>query len=355
MPAAVAVPAIVGAAGLVKGEVDRRRDQKQQQQQQQQRQISPQELAQQNQDYRQFLGSGYSPDQLQGFLGKTAWGTQIGPYQAANIDPYLSTNWGEVSRMQARTPQEAQALQALLGTGAASAQQAQQLQQFSVPQLEAVQKRNLALLGGNKAAATEAIAPQAAQIAEIQQGARRGLEAQSGLRGGARQQALAEQQRLAAGQIAGLIPQAQQQAQQQAGQLGMQGQQLAQGALGQAGSLFGAGQQAEAQNRQFGIGAEQANRQMALQALLGQSAQSLQARGQDIGSGQNILEALLQQRGQNLQAILGRMGVDTSRLGQTDQNYFNNRQLTNQSNQGLGQFLGGLYNIWQQHQYGTGA
>lgn len=347
MPAAVAVPAIMGGVGLVKGEIDRRRDQKAMQQQQAQQQISPQELAKRDAEYQNFMGTQYTPEQLQGLAGKTAWGTAIGPYQAANIEPYLNTNWGDVARMQARTPQEQAALSALLGTGAASAGQASQLNAMSLPQLQAVSQRNMALLRGSKGAATEAIAPQAQQIAEIQQGARRGIEATPGLRGAARAQALAEAERQSAGQISGLIPAAQQQAQNLAAQLGMGGQQLAQSALGQAGSLFGAGQQAEAQNRQFGIGAEQAQRQLALQALLGQSAQGLQARGQDIGSAQNILGALMEQRGQNLQGLLGRMGVDTSRLGQTSQNYFNQQQLSNQANQGLGNFLGGLYNIWQ--------
>jgi hypothetical protein len=262
--------------------------------------------------------------------------------------------------MQARTPQEQEALSKLMGTGNASLGQAGQLNALSLPQLQAVSKRNMALLGGDKAAATGAIAPQAEQIAEVQRGSQRALEARPGLRGAAKEQALAESSRLAAGQIGSLIPQAQQQAQGLAAQLGMGGQQLAQGALGQAGGLFQNLQQAEAQNRQFGIGAEQANRQLGgqlelgrsgqdLQELLGRAGLDLQARGQDIGSGQNILEALLSQRGQNLQAILGRMGIDTSRLGQSDQNLFQNRQLTNQSNQGLGTFLGGLYNTWQQN------
>lgn len=355
MPAAVAVPAIIGGAGLVQQHFQNKSAQKQAQQQAQQYGVDPQELAKSRAYMDQFMQSGYTPEQLQGFAGKTAWGTQIGPYQAANVDPYLSTNWGDVSRFQARTPQEQAALASLFGAGRASGAQAGALSALSQPQLEAVARRNLALLGGSRGAATQAIAPQAAQIAEIQQGARRAIESRPGLRGAAREQALAEASRQTAGQIGSLIPAAQQQAMQQTGQLGMGQAQLAQGALGQAGQLFGATTQAEAQNRQFGIGAEQQNRQMALQALLQQAAQGLEARGQDIGSGRDILSALLGQRGQNLEAILGRMGVDTARLKLGSENLQFQQGYNQKNQQGLGTFLGGLYNTWMQNRGGTGG
>lgn len=375
MPAAVAIPAAMSAVGIGVGALQNKNAQKQAQQNAANQGTDPATLARNREQLQQFQNTQYTPAQLQQMLSTGPGGQQIGAYQGAgawdapNISPYQNTNWAEVAKMQARTPQEQAALAQVMNAGGQSLGQANDLNAVSMPQLQAVSARNLALLGGSKSAASNAIAPQAEQMAEIQRGAQRGLEAQAGLRGGAKQQALAESARLGAGQIASLIPQAQQQAMTSAAQLGTSGQQLRQGALGQAGALYNQAQAAEAQNRQFGIGAEQANRQLGGQLELGASGQALQnvlgrgqldltARGQDLGNGQNILSSLLAQRGQNLQALLGQMGNNTSLLGQQGNQFLQQQQLNGQQQAGMGSTAAGLfqnYLNWRNSQPSGGA
>lgn len=343
MPA-VAIPAAIAIAGMIKQHIDANNAQK--------KADAATAAAQQAaaNDPRQaqlqsIVNSGASPDQMMALLRSGPNGP-IGAAPTADISQFLNPNQDQIAAYQQRTPQEQAALSAMLGTGSQSLQQGQQLSQMSLPQLASLSKYNQAILGNNKAAVTSAIAPQAQQMAEVQQGARRGLEA-SGLRGGAKQQALAESARLNAGQIANLIPQAQQQARGETMQLGLGGQQLAQSAMGQAGQLFGGAQQAEQSNRQFGIGAEQANRQLGGALTMQQLMAALQGRGQDISFGQNLAGLYQGQRGQDIQALLGGLGAGTAASALSAQNSQNALAQTNAGNAGLGTFLNGLYQQYQ--------
>jgi hypothetical protein len=346
MPAAIAVPAIISAAGIGYDAYKSSKDRKEAEKQRQQRGINEEQT---NQLFDQFMQGGLSPEQLMQYLSVGPGGSSIASWESPDISPYLSPDQALIAAYQKRTPQEQEALLKMLASGDASMSQAGELGSLSMPNLQAVSDYNKALLGGDKAAAARAIAPEAEALAEQQQGSRRAIEA-SGLRGGARDTALAESMRLAHGQAGTLIPSAIREARTSAQNLGTSTAQLAQSGVGQAASIYGAGEGAERANRQFGIGAEQSNRQMGLQGLLSLSGLNLQNRGQDMGWGANLLQAIMQGRGQDLQAILGKMGVDTTRQGQVDSNYFGNRQLSNQYGQGLGQGAAGFWNLIQQQQ-----
>lgn len=164
------------------------------------------------------------------------------------------------------------------------------------------------ILGGNKAAVTQAIAPEAEMIAELTAGQERGIQA-GALRGGARDTALAETARTGAGQIAGLIPKARQNAAAAGSQaalagIGEAGQQA--GAAGGLGAgLLGAAQQ----GRQFGISAEMQNRYQAAGIDLQWAQTALQEklgmRGLDLQQMGLALNERLGQRGLDIQQMLG--------------------------------------------------
>lgn len=350
MPA-VAIPAAIAIAGMVKQHIDAKNAQKKADAATASAQAAAANDPRQKQ-LQEIVNSGASPEQMMSLLRSGPNG-QIGAAPTADISQFMNPNAEQTAAYQARTPQEQAALSAMMGTGAQSLQQGNQLSQMSLPQLASLSKYNQAILGGNKAAATAAIAPQAQQMAEVQQGARRGLEANSALRGGAKQQALAESSRLNAGQIANLIPQAQQQARGETMQLGLGGQQLAQSAMGQAGQLFGQAQGAEQSNRQFGIGAEQANRQLGGSLTMQNLLAQLQGRGQDISFGQNMANLYQGQRGQDIQALLGGLGAGTAAAGLASSNAQAGLANTNAGNAGLGTFLNGLYQNYQ-NQKNTG-
>ena len=78
------------------------------------------------------------------------------------------------------------------------------------------------LLGGNRTAMNQAVAPAVGQLNETYKGAERGLD-RMGIRGGERDMARAELQRQKAGQIGGLTVGVQPAAADKLGQLGMQG------------------------------------------------------------------------------------------------------------------------------------
>ncbi len=93
------------------------------------------------------------------------------------------------------------------------------------------------LLNGNKAAVSQAIAPQVGQLSDTYRGAQRGLE-QSGVQGPGRDYALGELNRQRAGQIGQLSVGVQPNAAASLGQLGLSGMGQGTGAAATSGGLF---------------------------------------------------------------------------------------------------------------------
>lgn len=144
------------------------------------------------------------------------------------------------------------------------------------------------ILSGNKANIAQAIAPEAEALAEINAGQQKGIE-QGSLRGGARDTALDESGRQAAGRISALVPQARKDAAAAGSQLALSGMSLGTQQEGASAGLYSglAGQQQ--QSREFGIQAEMQNR--------------FQAAGLDVQEKQLQLSAMLGMRGLDLQQM----------------------------------------------------
>lgn len=94
------------------------------------------------------------------------------------------------------------------------------------------------ILSGDKGAVSQAIGPEAEALAELTAGEQRSLS-NSGLRGGARDQALAESGRAGAGKIAGLIPQARKDAAAAGSAIALQGMKLASDQENAGAGLYG--------------------------------------------------------------------------------------------------------------------
>jgi hypothetical protein len=190
------------------------------------------------------------------------------------------------------------------------------------------------LLGGSKAAAARAIGPQAGNISDIYGGAERSLEA-GPLRGGALETAEADLARRKVGDIANLIPQAQQAGLGLASTAGLAGAQAGEQAAAAAGGLQEQVTSLEQANRQFGISAEQANR-------FGAAGISTQNRALDI-------QAILGDRGLSIQENLGRgslalqqQQIDYSHWYQQQIIQIAQEQIKLQRSQQEGQKYGGL-------------
>lgn len=146
------------------------------------------------------------------------------------------------------------------------------------------------ILSGDKGAVTQAIAPEAEMLAEFGNAQQKSIET-SGLRGGARDTALAETGRSSAGQIAGLIPQARKDAAAAAAGHGLAGAQagagIQQGAANTYSGLLGSAQE----SRQFGAD---------LQAKI-----AFGMRSGDLEAAKLDLERYLGEKGLGLQELLG--------------------------------------------------
>lgn len=217
-----------------------------------------------------------------------------------NFSSLLNPNRDVLSLYSQRSPEEIAFFQAMtdiarlqLGAGA-------NMYAVGFPAYYQAVKYWGSLLGGDKAAATRAVAPQGEQMADVWAGQRRGIES-GPLRGGAKDQALAESSRQQAGQIASLLPQAISEAAQMSGSLGLAG--TTQGMSGMAASAgtYGGLLSNETQNRQFAIGAEQANR-------FGGASLLLQDKSLD-------LQSLLGMRSLDIQEMLGLGSLDLQRAG----------------------------------------
>lgn len=157
------------------------------------------------------------------------------------------------SSAQQRSPEELAALQGAQGAAGALGRQGQTLTRTGLPALQSSLGYWQTLLGGNRAAMSQATAAPRAAITEQYQGAERNLE-RSGLRGATKDLSVAELGRQRVGQIAGLTSGVQPMAAQQlmAGGQGLVGQGTQ--ALGAAGSLWGNLLGEGAQNRQYARG-----------------------------------------------------------------------------------------------------
>lgn len=206
--------------------------------------------------------------------GARAGGGGGGGASAVNYSQFLNPNWNLAMAYGTRTPQELEALGNVSALARLLSGQGKGLYDVGMPAYTTALNYWNAIVGGSPAAATAAIAPEAQQMSQVYGGARRGIEAGS-LRGGARETALTQLGQQGAGAIANLIPAKREAAAGNLAAAGLGGAQLGAGIEGTAGQLYGAVNQAEAQNRQFAISAEQANR-------FGGASLLLQNKGLDI-------------------------------------------------------------------------
>lgn len=172
------------------------------------------------------------------------------------------------------------------------------------------------ILSGSKAAAAQAMAPEADQIAEMTDAQQKAIRL-SGVRGGARDTALAEAGQAGASALAGLVPKARAEAAQAGSALAMQGMALGTEQQGKAASMYDTLRGAETQGRQFAVEAELKNRiesqgidlqwaQTALQEKLGM-------RGLDLQEMSIRINERLQNRGLDIQQMLGMRSLDLQR------------------------------------------
>lgn len=174
-------------------------------------------------------GAGVVGDQPGGFWDK--WGPLITTGGAA-AGGVLAAKAAQKSA-QKRSPEEAQALGGAQGVAGQTAAAGRSLLGESRPYITQPANYYQALLHGNRAAMTQAVAPGIASATDVYRGAERSLD-KSGVRGAARDVASGELARQRAGQIASLTTGVQPAA---AGALAGLGQNL----MGQAGGLYSTG------------------------------------------------------------------------------------------------------------------
>lgn len=243
--------------------------------------------------FSQNAPPNYNPLNLPGIGPVTApsvtMGTISDPAQTVNAGGYGNIDQGVLSAYSAMSPQEMAALS--LTTDIAKQLQGEGQGLYNVGMPAYTQALNYAqqILGGNQAAAQRAVGPTEQNIADIYAGQKKAIEA-SGLRGGARDTAIAQAMQGQARDTGNLLPQMQTQMFQTAGQLGLAGaqaggqfQQSAAGLNAEVAQLYQQqGQfaiQAEQANR-FGIGQlNVANRGLDIQQALGNAAIDLQQQG----------------------------------------------------------------------------
>ncbi len=266
-----------------------------------------------------------------------------------NISSFLHPDYGQIARLGQRTPMEASSLQSVSDLARLISGQGGGLYNIGSPAYTQALAYYQRLLGGDKAAMTEAVAPEAQALSEVYKGAGNSLEA-GPLRGGARETATAELGRQKTGQIAGLIPQARQAAAGAAGQLGLAGATAGTSAETAGASLY----------NQV-VGNEQANRQTAISQSLAQQNLGAQT---TLGAARLTLDDLVQsgQLGlQEYQALtagqlgLGRLTLDQylgqgnlslrqQELAQRIKEYQN--QQSQQQGSMWGKILGGLLGLF---------
>jgi hypothetical protein len=154
------------------------------------------------------------------------------------------------SAMQ-RTPEEQRALAGAYGIGDQASRMAQAAYGESRPYMRQAGGYYSTLLGGNRAAMSQALAGPTAQITDYYRGAGRNLR-QSGIRGAARDVAAADLNRQRASQLAGLATGVQPYAADALAKLGIEGMQTAGPLLGTAGNIYGNLLNQGAWNRQYG-------------------------------------------------------------------------------------------------------
>lgn len=187
----------------------------------------------------------------------------------------IRPDWNLIHAYEQRTPLEQQNLQAISDVARLIGGYGQGLYNVGMPAYTQALNYVQSILGPSKAGAARAIGPQSGAIADVYAGANRSLEA-GPLRGGALDTARANLTQGRAAEIGNLIPQAQQNALGVAATGGLAGVQAGIGAEATSGQLNQAVVQNEAQNRQFAIGQEMANR-------FGAAGLATTLRGQDIG------------------------------------------------------------------------
>lgn len=197
------------------------------------------------------------------------------PGSGLNLGSYANPNQAILDKYAKKTPEEIAALNQVSSLARLLQGQGQQIYQIGAPAYAQAMQYYQALLSGDKNLAMSAIAPDAMALTTLYGGARSGVEA-SNLRGGARDTALANVGQQGTSDIAKLIPQARAGAAGAAASGGLAGANLGVGSEGAAAQLDQAVATYEGQNRQFAIGAEQANRFGAAQIALSNKSLDLQ-------------------------------------------------------------------------------
>lgn len=154
------------------------------------------------------------------------------------------------SSAQKRSPEELKALEGAHGAAGQLMGQSNKLLGFGMPYVKQAGDYYSTLLGGNRAAMTQAVAGPRAGITDIYRGAERNLE-RSNVRGAARDVAQAELGRERAGKVASLVTGVQPFAAEGLANLGLPLIQAGQYGAGQAGSLYGNLLSQGAANRQY--------------------------------------------------------------------------------------------------------
>jgi hypothetical protein len=152
-----------------------------------------------------------------------------------------------------RTPEEQAALTGATKSASAATDAATTAIGESRPYLRQAGQYYSGLLGGNRAAMAQAVAPARAALGDTYRGATRALE-QSGVRGAARTVRQGELNRQRASQVAGLTTGVQPAAAAQLGQLGTAGMQSAAPLLSSAGNIYGNMPGEGFRNRVYGRG-----------------------------------------------------------------------------------------------------
>jgi len=180
------------------------------------------------------------------------WGT-YGPLiaQGAGVAVGGLAGKAATAMAQKRSPEELAALQGAQGVAGQARQAGGQLLQQGQQYLQQPGQYFQTLLSGNRAAMSQAVAAPTAQITGTYRGAQRALD-QAGIRGAARDVAVADLNRQRASQIAGLTTGIQPYAAEQLTGMGQNMMGLAPGLIGQAGNIYGGLLGYGAENRRYG-------------------------------------------------------------------------------------------------------
>lgn len=215
----------------------------------------------------------------------------MGANAAGGADSTYSKLLGEsAAGTRQRSPEELKHLENVSELARTLGGQGQNLYNIGSPAYAKAMDYYNRILSGDKGAVTQAIAPEAEMLAEFGNAQQKSIE-QGGLRGGARDTALAETGRSSAGQISNLIPQARKDAAAAAAGHGLAGAQagagIEQGAANTYSGLLGSAQE----SRQFGAD---------LQAKI-----AFGMRSGDLEAAKLDLERYLGEKGLGLQELMG--------------------------------------------------